>query len=287
MIITVIMLSCFIYSNTKQLEGEKLKVALIQGNFPQTWEYRVKNAKTELYTTYKGLTYEALKYEPDLIIWPEYSIPTDIFKDEKFSREFTDFTKTVNSNLIIGTLKEIDNHSHYDIALIFLKNSKDILNYTSVRPVPYETDTKGYDILETTETPFSKIGILMCYEETQLETARAHVTNGAEFLVALSNNNRFKESNGVFLTSLYSGITAAENGKYLVRATNTGISQVVNPFGKVVSKIQPFSKDILVTEIYLNDKKTFYSKYGYLLLNIFMICLIAVMIKKRISKNGR
>lgn len=285
--IVMVMSACFIYSNYKEPEGEKFKVALIQGNFPQSWDYRVKNAKTEVYQTYKRLTFEALKYNPDLIIWPEYSIPTDIFEDKNFSEEFLNFSKGLNSNLIVGTLLQIDDRFHYDTALIFSKNSNEVLRYNSVMPLPYKNeDSKGYDILETMEAPFSKFGIVMCYEETQLEISREHTRNDAEFIIALSNNGRLKESNGIFLTSLYSRVSAAENAKYVVRTTNTGITQVINPYGKVVVKIKPFTRDILITEIYLNNKKTFYTKNGNILLNIFTAVLIILLIKNNLKREG-
>ncbi|MEM4245363.1 MAG: apolipoprotein N-acyltransferase [Candidatus Nanoarchaeia archaeon] len=280
MIITIIMVSCFVYSDKKLPEGKRVKIALIQGNFPQTWGYRVENAKTELYTTYKELTYEAIKQKPGLVIWPEYSIPIDIFKDEMFSKEFTNFTRTLNKDIIIGTLEELDNKTHYDTALIFLEDSEEVLIYKSVMPVPYEKNTKGYYKLETIKTPLGKMGILMCYEETQPEIARAHVNNGAELLIALSNNNRFKESNGLFLTSLYSTVTASENGKYVTRVTNTGITQIVNPQGKIVGKINSNSRGILVAEVYLNDHKTFYTKYGNVLVNITVALIIIIVIKR-------
>ncbi len=276
--IIVVMSVCFLYSNIKKPEGEMLKVAVIQGNFPQSWEYRTKNSKTEVYQTYKNLTYESLKYKPDLISWPEYSIPTDILKDKKFSKEFLGFTKEINTDLILGSLSEEDNKTEYDIALVFQKDSDTILTYKSVNPVPYEEDTKAYPTLETLKTRSSKIGVVLCYEETQPELAREHANNGAEFFIALSNDNRFGETNGIFLSSLPSKTAAAENGKYLVRTTNTGISQVINPYGKVEAKIEPFTRGMMIAEIYLNNRRTFYTKYGNLLLNVAIGALITLML---------
>lgn len=277
-IVVVVMSSCFLYSSLKVPEGEKLKVALIQGNFPQSWEYRTKNAKTEIFSVYKNLTYKALEYDPDLISWPEYSIPADIFKDKVFYSEFLSFAKDLNKDLILGSLSKIDNRTEYDVALLFQEDSESVLEYKSVKPVPYEVNTKAYSRLETLNAKFSKFGVLLCYEETQPELAREHANNGAEFFMALSNDNRFRETNGVFLSSLSSRMVAAENGKYLVRTTNTGISQVVNPYGKVEAEMVPFKRDAMIAEIHLNSSKTFYAKYGNLLVNVAVLFLIIAMI---------
>ncbi len=276
---------CFLYSNIKKPEGETLKVAVIQGNFPESWEYRTKNSKTEIYETYKNLTYESLKYKPDLITWPEYAIPTDILRDENFSKELIGFTRGLNTDLVLGSLSEADNKTEYDIALVFQKDSETILIYKAVKPVPYEEDTRAYTKLETLKTKSSKIGIVLCYEETQPELIRQHANNDAEFFIALSNNNRFGKSNGIFLSSLPSKTAAAENGKYLIRTTNTGISQVINPYGKVDARIEQFKRGIMIAEIHPNNTKTFYTKHGNILLNMFIGFLILTLIIYRTRKS--
>ncbi len=283
--IIVVMSLCFLYSNIKKPEGETIKAAVIQGNFPESWEYRTKNAKAGIYETYKNLTYESLKYEPDLIAWPEYAIPTDILKDENFSKEFIGFTRELNTDLVLGSLSEADNKTGYDVALVFQKDSEIILVYKSVKPAPYEEDTKAYTKLETLKTKSSNIGIVICYEETQPELIREHANNGAEFFIALSNNNRFGKSNGIFLSSLPSKAAAAENGKYLIRATNTGISQIINPYGKAEARIEQFKRGILIANIHPNNTKTFYTKYGNILLNIFIGGLILLLIIYRTRKS--
>jgi apolipoprotein N-acyltransferase len=55
---------------------------------------------------------------------------------------------------------------------------------------------------------------------------------------------------------------AVENGKYLVRAANTGITAVVDPRGRVVASTALFDRTVLVREVGLLAGRTFYSRYG-------------------------
>ncbi len=68
---------------------------------------------------------------------------------------------------------------------------------------------------------------------------------------------------------------AVENRRYLIRAANTGISAVVNPFGKIEKKTGIYEKARLDFEIKKDDKKinSFYSKFG----NIFVyFCFVYI-----------
>jgi apolipoprotein N-acyltransferase len=79
--LALIFLVTYAYSYNAKPEGEKLKVALVKGNFNQPWEWRRINAKTIIFDTYKNLSFEASKKNAELIIWPEYAIAEDISKD--------------------------------------------------------------------------------------------------------------------------------------------------------------------------------------------------------------
>jgi apolipoprotein N-acyltransferase len=95
---------------------------------------------------------------------------------------------------------------------------------------------------------------------------------------------------GVYLTSLQTRLRAAETGKYVARATNTGITQIVNPYGRVIAKARPFHREILTTDVRLSHGTTPYSRYGDkpMMMIIFAAwCYVWVSKRKRISSIPR
>ncbi|MBI2134587.1 hypothetical protein HYU09_01220 [Candidatus Woesearchaeota archaeon] len=255
-ILALVLLYSFAYSSFSQPKGEPFKVALIQGNFNESWDWRISNANGTIFDAYHELTLEAAKENPAIIIWPEYSIPADIEKSEELSSKISELAKESGSYLVLGTLKWHDGYYgdrrlKNNVAKLFLPNGTFFWDYASVKPLPYEKWTLPGEKIGISEVGNIKFGITMCYEETQGHISKEYSQNGAKFLISLANNQRLKNSRGLYLSSLYSRLNAAENGKYVLRATNTGITQIVNPYGKVIAKLEPNKRGILTEEIYV------------------------------------
>jgi len=69
---------------------------------------------------------------------------------------------------------------------------------------------------------------------------------------------------------------AVENRTYLIRATNTGVSAIIDPLGRVVKKTDIFQQQTLSAEIRLmNNGNTFYVKYGHY---FYLLCLMITVI---------
>jgi apolipoprotein N-acyltransferase len=77
---------------------------------------------------------------------------------------------------------------------------------------------------------------------------------------------------------------AVENGRFVARAASSGVSQIIDPNGRIVSNIDIDKSDTIVGNIEALDKKTFYTLYGYLFphLMIFMtLVLFVIALKKK------
>ena len=289
-LIALLLLFNFAYSSYSVPDGKKIKVALLQGNFDRNWEWRSANAYGAVFNAYENMTLEASKQNPDLIIWPEYSIANDILKNDFMFKRLSSLAKKSNSTLIIGTLKWNDSfyrkeRHRYDTALIIGRNGSLMGSYDSVNPIPFEKSVLKGTEAKVLEIDAGAIGISLCYEETQ-KLAKAYSSEGAELLISLSNNLQLDNTAGLHLISLYSNLDAAENGKYLVRTTNTGITKIVNPFGKVEQQLKPYTRGILIGDVYLSNKATFYTKYGSIILELVLILLwilFYVKIKKSVK----
>ena len=279
LILGIIVISCFLYSYFVEDKGESIKVALIQGNFPESHKWRKENAKGLIYETYQNLTLSALKENPEIVIWPEYSILLDVEKDEVVFNRLSKLASENNIYLIFGawTLNP-DEDNRYDTAVIFDPEGNLVGTYNSIDPAPYESKVLKGDVLPIFNISENPFGIVLCYEELKKNIAETYSKKGAKFILALSNDQRFKKTKGIQIISMYPKLRASENRKNFVRTTNTGITQIINSKGKVVSKLEPWQRGILVGNVVLNTKDVFYDKNKNLVLFIaivlFLVCIV-------------
>jgi len=277
-VIIIILFSCYAYSSVSEADGEPFRVVLVQGNFEKTWEWRQDNV-LEIFDTYKSLSEGKIK--DGLIVWPEYALPMDIvFYYPLLFEKVKAFVKENEDYLITGSLiYDKETGEHYDSALIFNPDGEFIDYYNSIYPAFYNEHTlKGDEEIKLFTIEEKKVGIMICAEETDSRIARAQTKQGAQFLVSLSNNQNFNR--GIYLSDLYSKLRAAENYKYFVRATNTGVTQVINPYGKTY-KIEGNKRKVLIEDIRLNEHKTPYNIYGDIPLYMATLLLIIFLRKRR------
>lgn len=236
----------------------KIKFALIQGNFRESWEWRKNNVYLIL-NTYINLTKVAYNNEPfDIAIWPEYSIPGDVINDKDLYIPISNLCKELNIQILLGCSPWVYNHKiyqNYNTAVLFSDKGEIINIYNSVNPLPFDYDVKPGNEYKIFEYKGLKFGVLMCYEEVFDKITRIFVKNfNVDFLVVLTNHALFDHLKGAFQTTLLSRIHAANYGKYIVRSTNSGYTMIISPNGKIISKLPLRERKFLIKEIYFQKK---------------------------------
>jgi hypothetical protein len=123
-------------------------------------------------------------------------------------------------------------------------------------------------------TSFGKLGAVICFESTFPSLLRGLTAQGAEILFVASSDAVFKRSALVFAHAQLAVFRAVENGRWLVRAANTGPSLIVSPSGEITHQSQFYARDILVGEVAALHDKTFFTRAGYLLPNVLALCVL-------------
>ena len=245
-------LFCFLFSVFSVPANEKpADIAVVQGVANYSWDYRFKNSDSIL-QMYRDLTL-SINESVDIIVWPEYSISKDPTKDEFFIMSLLDISNKTNASIILGVpVFKNDEFSYfsprYDTALFINENEFELIY--SEKVAPYESNVL---VVEDGSRIFYndnlKIGVLLCWEETQPNIIRRLVKENPDLIVSLANDQRFDNTAGIYLSSLFSRIAAAENRVFWIRATNTGMSQIINPNGKITAKLPVLKRKILIYKI--------------------------------------
>lgn len=303
--ILILCLAVFIYGfyskkniAEKNQNVPKLRVALLQGNIPQSEKWLRQKANVIL-GIYLGMTQQALLQEVDLLIWPESAYPFEISLEEPdFPKRFRSlFTESANAThfpkLLLGAVtfegKLLPEMSYvppeypiHNSALLVDPLTHEMQSYHKQHLVPYGEYIPLKELL-----PFVKkltaqmgefqpgkifnplvfgvvrIGSLICYEDVFPEIARGHTNAGANLLVNLSNDAWYGNSSALPQHLNFSIFRAVENRRSLVRATNTGSTAFIDPTGNVQITLPTFTKDLLIGETSLLDSpNTFYSRFG-------------------------
>ena len=252
----IILLSCFIYSYFAVASGKKVKIALIQGNFSKSWEWRTAHSGSDIISTYINLSKEAAKSQPDIIVWPEYAIPDDVKNNQDLKNKISELAKETDAYLVVGSIGTTDKtdpkyNFTSDVANVFSKNGDYLGTYSSIAPFPFDNEVTPGNALPVFDTGFGKFGVSLCYEEHFGDIYKNYAKSGAQFFVSLANDDPLKVPWTVKYKSDNVRLRAAENGKYLIRANNTGITEVINPYGKIVAQLPQHQEGFLIADIYV------------------------------------
>jgi apolipoprotein N-acyltransferase len=117
----------------------------------------------------------------------------------------------------------------------------------------------GYQVART---PQGAVGIFICYESIFPQLVRRLVSGGAEVLVNISNDAWFGNSSAALQHLEMARLRAIENCRYLLRATNDGITAVVDPYGRVIDQLPRHQLMALHGHFTYLSGRTFYTAHG-------------------------
>lgn len=135
---------------------------------------------------------------------------------------------------------------------------------------------KEYTVFSLTR-PDVRAAPLICFEDTIGELTRQFVLRGANLLVNVTNDGWFLKSAGSRQHLDNAVFRCVETRLPMVRAANTGLTCVVNEFGRVTNSWAPFTEGVLMDEVQvpLDYEPTFYVQHGELFAHV--CCLVAIL----------
>ena len=221
---------------------------------------------------------------PDLIIWPEAPAPFYV-NEPTFRHAVTRVAQQTHAYMIVGALA-MDrpgdpNSALLNSAALVSPQGQFVARYDKIHLVPFGefvpfqslfsfasklTREVGDFIPGTSpvvmELANEKLGVFICYESVFPDEIRQFVANGAQLLVNISNDGWFGHTAAPFQHLNQARMRAIENNRWLLRDTNTGITSVIDPFGRVVQSIRRDNQNSLDAMYGVVTGTTFYTRHG-------------------------
>jgi apolipoprotein N-acyltransferase len=124
------------------------------------------------------------------------------------------------------------------------------------------------------------ISTAICYEIVYPDLVRQFVAAGSELLTTITNDAWFGETAAPYQHFAQASMRAIENGRYLVRAANTGISGVVDPYGRVIVESRLFEPAVVAGTVYYRTERTLYTQIGDLFAYLSALAIAALLLYK-------
>ena len=287
--------------------GPPLRVAALQGNVVQDdkWDPGKSDA---ILSTYMRQTETAAQAGADLIVWPEAATPFPLARDPR-GETIRELARQTQTHLLIGTTEiETDDQTRYFNAAYMLDptgNTSGI--YRKQHLVPFgeyvplrralffvsplvETVASFSAGTESRALPFGDrfVSAAICYEIIYPGLVRELVLAGADLLITVTNDAWYGRTAAPYQHFQQARMRAIEQGRYLVRAANTGISGVIDPYGRVLARSPLFEQAVIVDEVRLLTQVTTYGRFGDAPAYAgAAITLIALVSRRRSSKERR
>ena len=283
-------------------EGKTLRVGFVQTCI-SPWENWRENKYRYLFELIK-YTRMAMLQQPDLIIWSESATLEHIsFRSmhgiqNDFDELLLNFVKENNLWLLTGEIGVTATRDPQNNAVLLNGTDGVVSTYSKVHLVPFGEwfpYEKWFPPIKRLVEGFGgssfvpgrnpeifnigelKFGTLICYEGIFFELCRKYRNLGADFLVNITNDGWTDNYNGHYQHYSASIFRAVENGIWLLRCGNTGVTAIINSKGEVINSLPILKKSYMVGEIDTSQNiKTIYSSVGDIILYISLFFIAAL-----------
>jgi apolipoprotein N-acyltransferase len=132
-----------------------------------------------------------------------------------------------------------------------------------------------------------KLSPLICYEDVVPSIAREATARGAELLINQTNDAWFGDTVAPYQHHMIASFRAIENRRYLLRSTNTGLTAVVDPLGRTLASLLPYTESVLPMEVSLLNYSSTYTKFPIQLIWFFVASAAVVIVVIRATRSTR
>jgi apolipoprotein N-acyltransferase len=257
--------------------GPPVSIALLQGNVPQQIKWQ-EEIRTRTLLAYREMIFAA---RANVVVIPETALPA--FLDQlpvDYMDSIREHAKREGKEVLLGTVEREPRAGgeEYFNSLVRITGAggsyrkRHLVPFGEFIPagfrwvlailhIPMSDFSRGSATQPPLEAAGVRFGVAICYEDIFGEEV-IDALPAAQVLVNVSNDAWFGESWAAEQHLQSSQMRAIESGRWMVRSTNTGASAAIDPKGRVVSRLPPFTAGTLVEQVVPHDGATPYARWG-------------------------
>jgi apolipoprotein N-acyltransferase len=292
--------------------GQPVRVAVLQGNIAQDdkWNPALADAITDRYIQ---MTRRALAGGATFVLWPESSTPFYFEHDLVRGAAIRRLARESQATFLIGSdqvepirpvpTQTATSERYYNAAFLVKADGEIGGVYRKMHLVPFGEYVPLKRVLFFVGTIVEAVSdftpgnapvllpvgehaasTAICYEVIYGSLIRRFVLDGSELLTTITNDAWYGRSSAAYQHWDQAVMRAIENGRYLARAANTGISGFVDPYGRVIAKSDLFEEALLVDDLRFLQTRTIYTRIGDLLAWLCLALTTAALVASRQSR---
>ena len=304
-----------LYTKNKKnycLENNTNTVAIIQGNINPDDKFLFQDPASlikrvsEIYVQSSEkiiADYNKLNKKIDLILWPENSMPLEVHHPaaNTFLYKLHQFASANNVGLLLGVpINYEHNYNYFYNSVLGLGAAQGVYHKINLVPfgdyVPLENVLRGlinfFNLplssfvagpLKQRAIKFNNYALLatVCYDIAYAENLRTRVlADNPSVIIAVSEDGWFGDSLGPSQHLDIARMRAIETGRYILRATTSGVSAVIDNYGNIVKQVPMFKRSILVSEYKNCFTQTIWNKLGNSFIIVFLLTCWLISIYK-------
>jgi apolipoprotein N-acyltransferase len=297
--------------------GTPVRVALVQGNVAQDQKMAAQagdpRSATEIFDDYLRMTRQAIADGADLIIWPESATPFTFETEHAHAESIRRMARDARVAILFGS-DQIEGGvptRYYNSAYLVRPDGSTGGVYRKMHLVPFGeyvplkrllffaaplveavSDFSAGESAVLMPIDGHPISTAICYEVVYPNLVRGFVSAGSELLTTITNDAWFGDTAAPYQHFAQASMRAIENGRYLVRAANTGISGIVDPYGRVMVESRLFEPAVVTGTVYYRTERTLYTRIGDVFAYFATLASVALLVFKisdlrfKIGKSG-
>ncbi|KAF5271622.1 hypothetical protein FQR65_LT05243 [Abscondita terminalis] len=279
------------------IQGKPIQISLIQANIPQEIKWEPEYQKASL-LHYQQLTQS--HWDSRLIIWPEAAIPLLQNQAVDFLKQLDKQAKQHTSTLITGIPIQkgfqyyngmlalgLDHATYYKQRLVIFGEylpwwiiwAHGLLNLLDI---PMSSFSPGPSHQPAFNVANVNLGTFICYEIAYSNLVRQALQDHAQLLLTINDDAWFGHSFALAQHLQIGQFQALTTGRYLAFLSNTGLTAIVTPKGKIIAKLPPFETGVLTGSIYKTSGLTpwVYLGDGSIIIFLVGLCILCYAYRK-------
>ncbi|TNE28386.1 MAG: apolipoprotein N-acyltransferase [Alphaproteobacteria bacterium] len=284
---------------------DAVTLRVVQPNIPQHEKWM---AETQAENFQKLLTLSNADKPADIIIWPETALTADI---DAFPTVGTALRNNLPADAVLMTgnifsrADEQGKDNYYNSLMVLNIRTGEKAQYPKSHLVPFGEYVpfrsifsvaalgallSGFEDFQAGDGPYTATDFglpafspLICYEVIFPGRVTSAQKERPAWLLNVTNDGWYGNSPGPYQHFAFSRARAIEEGLPLIRAANTGISAVIDSYGRIMEAVSLGETGVITLALPRDIPPTFYARYHriFFAFAVFFLILPALILRKR------